>query len=66
MSICSRILTGRTGWGGFEGKDSYLEALKRLRYHMILSELGYEDRVRATRFTTLRMALTRFRVLPRI
>ena len=35
-------------------KDDYLEALKRLRHHMIMFRLGYGDRIRAMAFTTLR------------
>ncbi len=35
-------------------KSNYLEALKRLRHHMIMFGLGYGDRIRAIAFTTLR------------
>lgn len=32
-------------------KDDYLEALERLRHHMIMFKLGYGDRIRARAFT---------------
>lgn len=32
-------------------KDGYLEALERLRHHMIMFKLGYGDRIRAMAFT---------------
>ena len=35
-------------------KDNYLEALIRLRHHMILIVLGYGDRIMAMAFTTLK------------
>ena len=35
-------------------KDRYLEALKRLRHHMIMFRLGYGDRIMAMAFATLR------------
>jgi hypothetical protein len=34
-------------------KDVYLEALERLRHHMIMFGLGYGDRIRAMGFTNL-------------
>jgi hypothetical protein len=35
-------------------KGEYIEALKRLRHHMIMFRLGYGDRIRAMGFTTLK------------